>query len=259
METLRERERREGRQEWISSFLLLLVLLLLLMRRAAVALKEKEKYRHWCCSWLFVSFSLLLFLFYHLFFPHLVVVVACLFIVFVTPLSSDFLFIRGSVGESEEKICASPLLLLPLSSSSSSSTSWSSLIFSCAVFFFYTHCLWSSRRRILYFEMIFTLLLLTEIRDLQRRRKCVHGYELSITDRRRTNDNWRDESTHRALRTIHATFATSTNTSINRYEWHLTCKLIVYSKYWKTEKRKKLSTTAVFSSNIHRNVYIQSN
>jgi hypothetical protein len=38
--------------------------------------------------------------------------------------------------------------------------------------------------------MIFTLLLLlTEIRDLQRRRKYGHGYQFSITDRRRINDN----------------------------------------------------------------------
>lgn len=47
--------------------------------------------------------------------------------------------------------------------------------------------------------MIFTLLLLlTETRDLQRRRKYGYGYQLLITDRHRINDNWRDEYLHRA-------------------------------------------------------------
>ncbi len=91
---------------------------------------------------------------------------------------------------------------------------------------------------ILYLEMIFTLLL-TETRDLQRRRKYWHGCQLSITDRRRFNDNWRDEHIHQAIHTIHVTFATSTNTSINRYETSLS-NTIVYLKH--SHKKKNMST-----------------
>jgi len=65
--------------------------------------------------------------------------------------------------------------------------------------------------------MILTLLLITKSRDLQRKRKYGYGFQLSITDRHHINDNWRDESNQRAIRKLHATFATSTNISINRY------------------------------------------
>jgi hypothetical protein len=112
------------------------------------------------------------------FFIVVVIIIACLFIVFIIP-SSYYLF-DSRKGEKKWADIYDHL----------------SVLFDILFFQYLSSC----RIIILYLEMNFTLLLLllllTEIRDLQRRRKYGHGYQLSIKDRRHINDNWRNEPTH---------------------------------------------------------------